>query len=223
MYSVREKNEYTNDYRKEKSVEGKLDKFFDNATIYFSKSTNRELYQYRNILEFSDDRYILTNPISDENIREMRNNMSDADLAAFDAFLDRNWGIKPPKMLDVDESYNVDLETVKKPIQGQEVVTGAKAATAADAKQGAQNQQQPNAQNEASTYAPKEAGRDMTEMEKMAKQMQADAIAKAKAAQQAGANQNVGTQKPTDAPNVKPQNPTNTQNPEQKPTQGTQN
>ena len=33
---VEEKNEYTFDHRKEKTLEGKFDKFFDNATIYFT-------------------------------------------------------------------------------------------------------------------------------------------------------------------------------------------
>ena len=70
----------------------------DNATIFFSKTTNRELFKYRNILEFADDSYVLVNPISEYNIREMRNNMEESDVVAFDAFLERNWGIKPPKM-----------------------------------------------------------------------------------------------------------------------------
>ena len=100
---VEEKNEYTFDHNKEKTLEGKLDKFFDNATIFFSKTTNRELYKYRNILEFVDDSYVLCNPISDQNIREMRNNMDDNDVVAFDAFLERNWGIKPPKMPQYEE------------------------------------------------------------------------------------------------------------------------
>ena len=94
---VEEKNEYTFDHRKEKTLEGKINKFFDNATIFFSKTTNRELYKYRNILEFSNDSYVLTNPISDVNIREMRNNMDDADVVRFDEFLERVWGIKPPE------------------------------------------------------------------------------------------------------------------------------
>ncbi len=100
---VEEKNEYTYDHRKETTLEGKFDKFFDNATVYFTKQTNRELYQYRNVLEFVDDTYVLTNPISDENIRGMRENMNDTDVEAFDAFLERNWGIKPPKLAVYDE------------------------------------------------------------------------------------------------------------------------
>lgn len=99
---VEEKNEYTFDHRKEKTLEGKFDKFFDNATIFFSKTTNRELYKYHNVLEFSDDSYILTNPISEANIREMRINMEESDMVKFDEFLERVWGIKPPKSLDAE-------------------------------------------------------------------------------------------------------------------------
>ena len=111
---VEEKNEYTFDHRKEKTLEGKFDKFFDNATIYFTKSTNRELYQYRNVLEFVDDSYVLTNPISPANIKGMRENMNDTDVVAFDAFLERNWGIKPPKPPKYDAEGNEINYNVKK-------------------------------------------------------------------------------------------------------------
>ena len=101
---VEEKNEYTFDHRSEKTLEGKFDKFMDNATIYFSKTTNKELYKYVNILEYHDGTYVLTNPISEHNIREMRNNMDDTDVAAFDKFLERNWGIKM-KPFGADDEY----------------------------------------------------------------------------------------------------------------------
>ena len=117
---VEEKNEYTFDHRKEKTLEGKFDKFFDNATIYFTKSTNRELYQYRNVLEFVDDSYVLTNPISPANIKGMRENMNDTDVVAFDAFLERNWGIRPPKPPKYDAegneiNYKDGKDEIKKP------------------------------------------------------------------------------------------------------------
>ena len=105
---VEEKNEYTFDYRKEKTLEGKIEKFMDNATVYFAKSTNRELYKYRNILEFRDDSYVLVNPISEENIKGMRENMDDSDIGAFDAFLERNWGIKPQKLSSADVIEDLD-------------------------------------------------------------------------------------------------------------------
>ena len=113
---VEEKNEYTFDHRKEKSLEGKFDKFFDNATIFFSKTTNRELYHYRNILEFVDDSYVLVNPISENNIKEMRNNMEETDAVAFDKFLERNWGIKSHAMRVYDENGNEIIPEMPKQI-----------------------------------------------------------------------------------------------------------
>ena len=113
---VEEKNEYTYDHRKEKSIEGKLDKFMDNATIYFTKSTNRELYRYVNILEYHDGAYVLTNPISEKNIIEMRNNMDDADVTEFDKFLKKNWGIKMKSFAEIDNGEEIaqDIDDLKK-------------------------------------------------------------------------------------------------------------
>jgi len=111
---IEEKNEYTFDHRNEKTLEGKFDKFFDNATIFFSKTTNKELYRHQNVLEFIDDKYVLSNPISDTNIKEMRLNMNDEDQVAFDNFLERNWGIKPPKMVRYDEEGNEIILTREK-------------------------------------------------------------------------------------------------------------
>ena len=97
---VQEKNEYTYDYRKQKTLEGKIEKFMDNATMYFSKSTNRELYQYRNILEYHDGTYVLTNPITETNITEMLNNMDDTDAEEFKKFVYEKWGIKARRASD---------------------------------------------------------------------------------------------------------------------------
>ena len=89
---VENKNEYTFDHRNEKTLEGKFDKFFDNATHYFMKTTDKQLYIYRNILEYIDGEYVITNKISDKNIKEMRLNMTDTDAEEFDEFVARNWG-----------------------------------------------------------------------------------------------------------------------------------
>jgi len=95
---IHDTEDYTYEYRKEKAMEDKLEKFMDNATRYFHKVTNRELYKYVNILEFHNDSYVLTNKISDTNINEMRNNMSEEDAIAFDEFIERNWGKKAKKV-----------------------------------------------------------------------------------------------------------------------------
>ena len=89
---VEDKNEYTYDHRKEKTLEGKFDKFFDNATHYFSKTTDKKLYTYRNILEYVNGEYVITNKISDKNLIEMRNNMDESDAEEFDKFVNKFWG-----------------------------------------------------------------------------------------------------------------------------------
>ena len=89
---IERKDEYTDLYRKEKSIEGKFDYFFDNATQYFRKITDDKLYEYRNILEYIDGEYVITNKISDKNIKEMRLNMNDTDAEEFDKFIESHWG-----------------------------------------------------------------------------------------------------------------------------------
>lgn len=89
---VTNENEYTYDHRKEKTLEGKINKFFDNATTYFSKITNRETYKYVDILEYIDGEYVIINKISDYNLTEMRNNMDETDMEEFDKFIEEVWG-----------------------------------------------------------------------------------------------------------------------------------
>ena len=101
---VEEKSEYTFDHRKEKTLEGKFDKFFDNATRYFEKITDRQLYLHRNVLEYVDGEYIITNPISQENLKEMRANMDETDLEQFDKFVERHWGNKSKQTVSVSSS-----------------------------------------------------------------------------------------------------------------------
>ena len=97
------KNEYTFDHQKEKTLEGKFDKFFDNATRYFAKTTDKQLYTYRNIMEYIDGKYVITNPITDQNIKDMRNNMDETDVEAFDKFVEKHWGKtnKKPEVVTV--------------------------------------------------------------------------------------------------------------------------
>lgn len=101
---IESKNEYTFDHRKEKTLEGKFDKFFDNATHYFSKSTDKQMYAYRNILEYIDGEYVITNPITNTNIKEMRNNMDETDVEEFDKFIDKHWGNLTKETVQVSAS-----------------------------------------------------------------------------------------------------------------------
>ena len=85
---------------------------------------------HRNILEYVDGVYIITNKISDKNIREMRLNMTDADAEDFDNFVARHWGkesvykmaeerkekIKKQKTNEVQDKINNKLEILNNKI-----------------------------------------------------------------------------------------------------------
>lgn len=96
---VENKNNYTFEHRNEKTLEGKLDKFLDNATNYFTKITDRQTYKYVNIMEFVNDGYVITNKISEQNLRDMRANMDETDQEEFDKFVEENWGTYSDKTI----------------------------------------------------------------------------------------------------------------------------
>ena len=114
---IEDKNEYTFDHRKEKTLEGKFDKFFDNATHYFEKVTDKQLYTYRNIQEYVDGEYLITNPITEENLRGMRENMDDSDLEQFDAFVEKHW--KKSSRVAVTVNNTEDITEVKPKRRGR--------------------------------------------------------------------------------------------------------
>jgi len=92
-----DKKTYDYDYNSEKTMNGKVQKFFENATTYFSKVTEQNLYRYQNVLEYVDGEYQITNKITDKNLAEMRANMDESDLGEFDAFVEKYWGDQSKK------------------------------------------------------------------------------------------------------------------------------
>lgn len=120
---IENKNEYTFDHRNEKTLEGKMDKFMDNATRYFTKITDRETYKHVNILEYIDDGYVITNKISDTNLIEMRNNMDDADIEGFDKFVEENWGVKIKDGYAGVEEISNKKKTTKKSLEAKKTNT----------------------------------------------------------------------------------------------------
>ena len=85
---VKEKNPYTFDHRNEHTIEGKLDKFMDNATNYFTKVTETDTFRSVNIIEYHDGEYQIMHRISDANIQAMSENMSPDDQKDFKEFID---------------------------------------------------------------------------------------------------------------------------------------
>ena len=52
----------------------------------------KQLHVHRNILEYVDGEYIITNPITETNLKEMRLNMDEVDAESFDKFVEKHWG-----------------------------------------------------------------------------------------------------------------------------------
>ena len=96
-------------------MEGKFDKFFDNATHYFSKTTDKKLYTYRNIMEYVNGEYVITNKISDKNLIEMRNNMDESDVEDFDKFVNKFWGDQTKVAVGADSTETVTKKRGRKP------------------------------------------------------------------------------------------------------------
>ena len=94
---IKDSTTYDHDYKGSKTMDGKVEKFFQNATTYFSKVTEQNLYRYQNVLEYIDGEYQITNKISDENLRDMRANMDENDVGDFDKFVEKYWGQQTKK------------------------------------------------------------------------------------------------------------------------------
>ena len=61
---VKDSKTYDFEYKKEHDMDSKVTKFFENATTYFSKVTEQNLYTYQNVLEYVDGEYQLTKEIN---------------------------------------------------------------------------------------------------------------------------------------------------------------
>ena len=107
---IKQSNEYRFDYDKEKTMDGKWSKFMTNATYFMQKTTNQELYTYRNILEYHDGTYVLTNRITDNNLREMIINMDDKDAEDFREFCKKNWNVDIKKYDDEEDDAGLPKE-----------------------------------------------------------------------------------------------------------------
>ncbi|MCR8642103.1 CpaF/VirB11 family protein [Paenibacillus sp. N1-5-1-14] len=83
---------YPMEFKQEAALPEKLDHFMVTMTEYFKRSTDRQQFQSRNIIEFEDGKYVTKHPISERSKREMRELMSLADAEAFQAFVGEHWG-----------------------------------------------------------------------------------------------------------------------------------
>ena len=82
--------------------------------IHIEKVTDRKLYTYRNILEYVDGEYKITNPITENNLKEMRLNMDATDIESFDKFVEKHWGNQLHQKETVEVSAATTSETKKR-------------------------------------------------------------------------------------------------------------
>ena len=85
---VKQVNPYKFDFHDQKTLEGKLDVFMDNATHYFQKVTETDTFRSVNIIEFHNGEYQICHKISPANIEAMKDAMSPEDQKAFDDYIE---------------------------------------------------------------------------------------------------------------------------------------
>ncbi|MNW33603.1 Type II/IV secretion system protein [compost metagenome] len=82
---------YPTHFRELPTLEGKMSAFMDTMTTYFQRSTDRPLYEARNVVEFQNGQYVAVHPLSDTCRSAILERLSGPDQAAFLAFLS-HWG-----------------------------------------------------------------------------------------------------------------------------------
>lgn len=82
---------YPTRFRELPTLEGKMSAFMDTMTTYFQRSTDRPLYEARNVVEFQNGQYVAVHPLSAPCRSAILERLSGPDQAAFLAFLS-HWG-----------------------------------------------------------------------------------------------------------------------------------
>ncbi|CAH1207736.1 hypothetical protein PAECIP111893_02767 [Paenibacillus plantiphilus] len=89
---VDDTSEYPREYKRVSDMSTKLDAFMDTMTEYFQRSTDRKTFEYNNVIEWRDGKYVTAAKLSDRNVKEMLLHMNAEDTAAFQDFLRAHWG-----------------------------------------------------------------------------------------------------------------------------------
>ncbi|WP_214625811.1 Flp pilus assembly complex ATPase component TadA [Paenibacillus agaridevorans] len=74
-------------YQDQPTLEGKMAAFMETMTAYFQRSTDRALYESRNVVEYRDGQYVAVQPLSAACRKAILERLSGPDQAAFLAFL----------------------------------------------------------------------------------------------------------------------------------------
>ncbi|MEK3899299.1 pilus assembly protein CpaF [Paenibacillus sp. FSL R7-0179] len=88
---LEQETDYPTSFREQSTLEGKMSAFMDTMTTYFQRSTDRPLYEARNVVEFQNGQYVAVHPLSAPCRSAILERLSGPDQAAFLAFLS-HWG-----------------------------------------------------------------------------------------------------------------------------------
>lgn len=77
------------DFRDKANLEDKAGSFMETTAEYFRKMSDDRLFEPRNIIEFRDGRYVVSNAISPDRIKKMKGAMTEKDARDFEAFCNK--------------------------------------------------------------------------------------------------------------------------------------
>jgi pilus assembly protein CpaF len=84
-----DQEDYPEEFLKEHKLSKKIELFLLTILTFFKKSTDRRLYKARNIVEYNNGEFVVKNPISERNIKEMLKRMVEKDREEFLEFLEK--------------------------------------------------------------------------------------------------------------------------------------
>lgn len=84
-----EQEDYPEEFLKENKFTKKIELFLQTILSYFRKTTDKKVFKGRNIIEYKDGGFIVKNPISERNVKEMLKRMVEEDRKEFLEFLEK--------------------------------------------------------------------------------------------------------------------------------------
>ncbi|MED4400328.1 ATPase, T2SS/T4P/T4SS family [Metabacillus fastidiosus] len=83
--------DYPMNWDKAGSSDDQMKAFMETMTEYFRRQTDRKVFRSQNIIEYKDGRYVAVNPISNPQMKEMIERLSETDANEFKDFMNRYW------------------------------------------------------------------------------------------------------------------------------------
>jgi len=89
---IKQNDTYPKGYLNEQDPNKRMEMFMDTATEFFTRMTDRKLYEHQNILVYENGVYRTGEKFSMKSILEIKEHLSEQETEEFDVFLSNNWG-----------------------------------------------------------------------------------------------------------------------------------